>query len=334
MNLFDHLKDDAVFLAGAWRALRGAAPIAKNPTMVFPRLLETLAARYGDNPALISDVETLTYRGLAARTNRYARWALAQGLAKGDTVCLMMPNRPEYLAIWLGITRAGGVAALINTNLTGQSLCHCINIVTPKHIIVAAEFVDEVMAISSQVTPAAKVWLHGDAPDGLPRIDKDVMTRSSDKLAADERCSLTVEDRALYIYTSGTTGMPKPANINHYRLMLASHGFAGIMNTQPTDVSYDCLPMYHTVGGVVAPGAILLAGGSLVIREKFSAREFWDDVARWNCTIFHYIGELCRYLNNTPPHPKETSHKLRLACGNGLRPDVWHEFKQRFRVPQ
>jgi fatty-acyl-CoA synthase len=105
------------------------------------------------------------------------------------------------------------------------------------------------------------------------------------------------------------------------------------MGTKSTDRSYNCLPMYHTVGGVVAPGAILIAGGALVIREKFSAREFWDDVVRWDCTIFHYIGELCRYLNNTPLHPKEKEHRIRIACGNGLRPDVWHDFKRRFDIP-
>jgi len=334
MSFVERLKADVVCLKASLRTLRLTTPIGKHPTRVFPAVVEELAAKFGDRPALISEHETFSYRQLDERANRYARWARAQDVAKGDTVCLIMPNRPEYFAIWLGITRAGGVVALINTNLTGQSLCHSINVVTPKHIITASAFVDQVMAIRSQITSGAKLWLHGDSPDDLPRIDKDVMTRSPDRLAANERVPLTIEDRALYIYTSGTTGMPKPANINHYRLMLASHGFAGIMNTQPTDVSYDCLPMYHTVGGVVAPGAILIAGGTLVIREKFSAREFWDDIARWNCTIFHYIGELCRYLVHTPPHPKETSHKLRLACGNGLRPDVWHEFKQRFRVPQ
>src|SRR5262249_23891933 len=161
-----------------------------------------------------------------------------------------------------------------------------------------------------------------------------VETQSGERLAAGERRALTIEDRALYIYTSGTTGMPKAANINHYRLMLASHGFAGIMDTRANDRLYDCLPMYHTVGGVVATGAMLINGGSTVLREKFSAREFWDDVTRWDCTLFQYIGELCRYLVNSPPHPRETAHRLRLACGNGLRPDVWPQFQQRFRIPQ
>jgi fatty-acyl-CoA synthase len=105
------------------------------------------------------------------------------------------------------------------------------------------------------------------------------------------------------------------------------------MDTQPTDRMYDCLPMYHTSGGIVATGAVLLTGGSVVIREKFSAREFWDDIARWDCTLVQYIGELCRYLVNSPPHPKERMHRLRLACGNGLRPDIWPQFKDRFKIP-
>jgi fatty-acyl-CoA synthase len=127
--------------------------------------------------------------------------------------------------------------------------------------------------------------------------------------------------------------MPKAANINHYRVMLAALGFAGIMNTTGADRMYDCLPMYHTAGGLAATGSVLVNGGAVVIRERFSAREFWDDVVRNDCTLFQYIGELCRYLLHTPPNANETRHKLRLVCGNGLRPDIWDEFKQRFHIP-
>jgi fatty-acyl-CoA synthase len=141
-------------------------------------------------------------------------------------------------------------------------------------------------------------------------------------------------DRALYIYTSVTTGLPKAANVNHFRLMQWSHWFAGMMDTRQNDRLYNCLPMYHSVGGVVAIGALLVNGGSVVIRERFSASRFWDDVVEWNCTLFQYIGELCRYLVNSSPHPREAEHQLRLACGNGLRPDVWEEFKRRFRIPR
>jgi len=106
------------------------------------------------------------------------------------------------------------------------------------------------------------------------------------------------------------------------------------MDTCPSDRLYNCLPMYHSVGGVLATGAVLVGGGSVVIREKFSARQFWSDIVGWDCTLFQYIGELCRYLLRTDPLPHETQHRIRMCCGNGLRPDVWQGFKSRFRIPR
>ncbi len=333
MEFLDRLKDDIVFATSAVRALRLTTPIAKNPTRVFPLVVAELASRFGEQPALISDRESFSYRALHERANRYTRWAQQQNLAKGETICLMMPNRPEYMAAWLGITSAGGVVALININLVGPSLAHCIDIVEPKHIIVATELAGVFATARPLVKSAAKVWSHGESTE-LPRIDTAVDALPGDALAASERPTLTIEDRALYIYTSGTTGLPKAANINHYRIMLAANGFAGMMNVKSSDRMYDCLPMYHTAGGVVATGPLLVTGGSVVIRERFSAREFWDDVVRHDCTMFQYIGELCRYLVNSPPNANETKHKIRLACGNGLRPDLWEAFQARFRIPR
>jgi fatty-acyl-CoA synthase len=334
MSILNRLRDDARFAAGAWRALRHTVPIARNPTRVFPGLMEDAAARYGDKAALISDIETLSYRELDQRANQYARWALAQGLGRGEVVCLLMPNRPEYLAIWLGITRAGGAVALLNTNLIGPSLAHCIDLVSPKHVIVASALAPPLAGAERLLKSKPTTWVHGERIGVLPRIDLAVAKLDGGPLAGAERRALTIEDDALFIYTSGTTGMPKAAKINHYRLMLASVGFAGVMDTRASDRMYDCLPMYHTTGGVVATGALLVKGGSVVIRETFSAISFWDDVVHHGCTIFQYVGELCRYLLHAPRQPEETAHRLRLACGNGLRPDIWTTFQKRFRIPR
>ena len=335
MKFFKRLRGDLTFLRSAWRTIRRTSPIARNPTRIFPLLIDELAERHGDKPALVSDRETLTYQALAERSRRYARWALAQGLAKGDVVALLMTNRPEYVAIWLGITRAGGTVALLNTNLAGPSLAFCIDSVEPKHVIVASELVDALASADPYRKTTPHRWLYGEANSRhhLPRLDQAVDAFDGGALSATERPHLTIEDKALFIFTSGTTGLPKAANINHFRLMLAANAFAGVMNTGPDDSMYDCLPMYHTSGGVLAIGAVLLGGGTVFIREKFSAREFWDDVVHHRCTLFMYIGELCRYLVNCPPHPQERAHRLRLCCGNGLRPDIWTEFQSRFAIP-
>jgi fatty-acyl-CoA synthase len=316
------------------RALERTAPIAANPGRIFPAVIEDLAGKLAHAPALLSSGERFTYAALAERSNRYARWALEQGIAKGDVVCLLMPNRPEYMAIWLGITRVGGVVALLNTRLPGPSLAHCMNIVNPSHLIVDARHVDSVIAALPRHTGAPKLWVHGAGRDEFPRIDDRIERYSGESVSCVACPPVTTDDRALYIYSSGTTGMPKAAGLSHARLMQWTHWFAGMLEILPSDRMYNCLPMYHSVGGVLATGAVLAAGGSVVIRESFSASRFWADVVRWDCTLFQYIGELCRYLLHAKPHPLENSHGIRLCCGNGLRPDIWRPFQMRFQIPR
>jgi fatty-acyl-CoA synthase len=270
--------------AKAWlRALELTAPIASHPNRILPVVIDELANKFDGAPALLSESECLTYRDLATRSEQYAYWALEQGVAKGDTVCLFMPNRAEYFAIWIGITSVGGVVALLNTNLTGRSLAHCVNTVEPRHIIVAAPLLDAFLSAQPYLVSDAKTWLHGDGPAKFPRIELDGY--SSQRFADVDRRPVTINDLALYIYTSGTTGLPKAAKVSHYRVMQWSLWFAGMMGTRSSDRMYDCLPMYHSIGGVVAIGAVLANGGSVIIREKFSARNFWDDVINSDSNI-------------------------------------------------
>src|SRR5262249_23771671 len=220
-----------------------------------------------------------------------------------------------------------------NTNLTGASLAHSIAIVEARHIIVDAELAAAVVEALAPLAARPTVWSHGEGGGDLARVDRDIEDRSGEPLEGAERVALTVEDPALCIYTSGTPGLPKAANVNHFRAMMWMGWFAGMMDTRPSDRMYDCLPMYHSIGGIAAPGAVLLNGGSVVISEKFSASAFWDEVRRFDCTLIQHIGENRRHLVNTAEQPGETAHRIRLACGNGLRPDVWEAFRTRFRIP-
>jgi fatty-acyl-CoA synthase len=296
--------------------------------------MDELADRYDAAPALVSKEQSLSYRELSELSNRIARWALMQGIGAGDVVCLLMSNCPQYLATWLGLTRIGAVVSLLNTNLTGAVLAHSINIVSPRLIIVGADLAEALEAVRSQLTQTMLWRAYGAGGHQIEPLEPQIAAFPSAPLLDNECRTPSLEDHALYIYTSGTTGLPKAANVSHYRVMQWSHWFAGLIDVAPKDRMYNCLPMYHSVGGVVATCAPLIGGGSVVLRRRFSAREFWSDVVEEGCTLFQYIGELCRYLVNTPHQPLETRHQLRLCCGNGLRPDVWKEFKTRFRIPK
>lgn len=319
----------------AWvRALEMTAPIDRRRAPTLPVLIESLAERFGAAPALTGRGSSLSYRELADSVNRHARWALEVGLAPGDAVGLLMPNCPDYLAIWLGLTRAGVVVSLLNTNLSGEALAHSINIVAPRYVIVAAALLASLRTTREHVPKTVRYWQHGPGEDEFLRLDIAVARLPATKLTEAECPPPSLDAHALHIYTSGTTGLPKAANVSHLRVMQWSHWFAGMIDTQPSDRMYNCLPLYHSVGGIVATGATLVRGGTVVLRERFSASEFWHDIVEERCTLFQYIGELCRYLLGSPPHPDEARHSLRLCCGNGLRADVWKPFQERFKIPQ
>jgi len=314
--------------AKAWlKAIELTSRIEAAPRRLFADIVEEWAAREGDVPALLSEAETFTYRALAGRANRFARWALAAGIKKGDTVCLMMPTRPDYVAAWLGISRIGGVVALINTRLIGQSLAHCVNLAKADHLILADELTEAFEVARPLLARTPTVWTDVALGAVLAQLD-------GGPLSPGERQDVTIDDRALLIYTSGTTGLPKAAGISHRRILNWGGWFAGLTDARPDDRLYDCLPVYHSVGGVVAPCSMLFAGASVALAERFSATHFWSDLVRFDCTLFQYIGELCRYLLKAPASEFETRHRLRLACGNGLRGDIWEAFQARFAIPQ
>ena len=315
------------------RALERTASIEREPNVILPLVIERLAARLGQRAAIESPEGRLSFEELARSARRCSRWALAHGLGPGDAVCLLMENRAEYLAIWLGLTRVGVTVALINTNLSGESLAHALRIAAPRHVLVGPGLAEAAARVRAQLPATIGWWSDDAAPAGFRPL-AELNAAPADEFAAGEYPAPSIDSRALLIYTSGTTGLPKAAVVSHYRLMQWSHWFAGLIDTQPDDRMFNCLPLYHSVGGVVATGATLVGGGTVVLRPRFSASEFWKDVGAERCTLFQYIGELCRYLVNRPPEPAETSHSLRLACGNGLRPDVWQAFATRFKIPR
>jgi fatty-acyl-CoA synthase len=317
--------------ARAWlRALETTARATRDPQRTLPRAIAEWALNYGDATAMLSDRESFSFRALEARMNQYSRWALGAGVAGGETIALMMGNRPEYFAIWLGLTQVGAIVALVGVDLGGPALAHALRVAEARRLITDAKGAEKAAEAIRGFTDPVQLWVHGVAhPDGR-RIDALVEGLSGEPLAAHERREVGLADRALRIFTSGTTGLPKAAEVSHRRIVTWTHWFAGLADLTAADRLYDCLPMNHAVGGVVAIGAPLVNGGSVAIAERFSARGFWGDVARWDCTAFQYIGELGRYLAAAPPCPAETTHKLRLALGNGLSPEVWRAFLDRF----
>jgi fatty-acyl-CoA synthase len=328
-------------LGQIWRFAKYGLPLARtrpdSPRTVADVIEEQAAAR-GAQPFLLFEDRRITYDEWNRAANRVAHWAHAHGLGRGQRVALVMQNRPEFLEIWAGLAKAGVTTALINTNLAGRGLEHAIATADAKHVIAGGEC----LAACAELGAAApwQLWVADEPgavksalPSGARDFAAELATRPSANLPKDVRAECRAGDDLFYIYTSGTTGLPKAARFSHLRFMTAATA-SRLVGFDERGVMYCALPLYHTAGGCMAVGAVILSGGALALRRRFSAREFWSDVRRYRATAFQYIGEFCRYLLNQPPDVQDGTHQLQFCIGNGLRPDIWIEFRDRFKLPR
>jgi len=337
MGLAANIRRDLKFAGGLRRLLKRIKPIELDSPVLLCDDFEEAVDRFGDNVAIEDEHRSVTYRELDALANRYGHWARSRNIRRSDVIGLVMTNRIEYIAAWLGFSKVGVPTALINTNLTGQALAHCLNIVKIAQVVADEDTWHRVEEARPFITRTMMLWVVGlkteDEASERRNLDNAVRSGSSVRPVNTVRAGLTNRDTALYIYTSGTTGLPKAARIPHSRARTYMRAFAGATESGPNDRTFNVLPLYHSTGGLVGLGPALLNGGRLILRKRFSASTFWKDVRDSKATLFVYIGELCRYLVNCPPHEDERAHKLRLAFGNGLRPDVWPDFQGRFAIP-
>jgi fatty-acyl-CoA synthase len=334
MKLRARVQREVRFLRGLMRTLKRVRSIAADSPNLICDDIEAAVDAWRERPAISCDGRTITYAELDAIANRYAHWAQEHGLRRGQTVALFLPNRIDYLSIWYGLTKIGVATALINNNLTGAPLSHCLEISGATLVIADAETTPVFAGVKDSLSRHMVVWTLGPAHGDQRDLTKALKSCSQLRPDHSVRQGMTGRDVALYIYTSGTTGLPKAAKITHMRAQLYMRGFAGATGAHKDDRLYQVLPLYHATGGLCGMGAVLLNGGSVVLKAKFSASHFWRDVTAEGCTLFVYIGELCRYLVNQPETEVEHGHKLRLAFGNGLRPDIWDVVKTRFRIPE
>jgi len=325
------IKNELIYLSTLRRILSSLKSINNDENFIITNKISSFADKTPDSIAIYFEDKEITYKEFINRANQYSHWFLDNGLKKGDVVALLMENRPEFLMSWIGIAQVGGTTALINTNLTGHPLNHSLSISGAKKLILGKELLDNFETTNDSIKSSFQVWVEGES-------NKTKFNNLNQNLEKYETIKPTVaynvtnQDVALYIYTSGTTGDPKAATITHRRLRLMLMGFASAVLPKKTDKIYNVLPLYHSAGGIIAVGLALTSGASLVLKRKFSVNDFWLDVKKYNVTIFQYIGELCRYLLNAPKNKFENNHNLRIATGNGLRPDIWDDFKNRFKI--
>lgn len=271
--------------------------------------------------------ERYTWGAFDDKTSQVAHVLAGHGVKKGDVVALVGSNSPLYLAVIYGANRLGATAALVNNHLEGIPLSHAVKACGARIAIVEQKNIGAVHARPDLKSALEKIFTFnsGDFEDRLAEAP----ARSF------PRVPTQASDDYVYIYTSGTTGLPKPCKISHARALVAGASFGPLFfGFKPGDKLYNVLPLYHSNALLLGTGGCIMTRTPMAMRSVFSAKAFWEDVQTYNATAIIYIGELCRYLLNTPPSEAEVNNPVRVALGNGLRPDVWGPFQKRFNIPE
>ncbi len=306
----------------------------------LPLRLAATAKKCPNKAAIVFEGRSITWGELDQRVSQVAQALRDRGVTFGDTVSLMMDNRIEFIENMFGIMRAGAAVSLINTNLHGTQLVHCISTTNAKALILGSEHSDAVADIKGECELEEGsdflVVADADAP-ATPNWGVDFTQETTDAgpIAEAQIPPLRQQDPALYIFTSGTTGLPKAAIQKQSRQTLFCElGQRVGLKMVQSDTLYICLPLYHATGLCIGFLGAMNVGATVVLKRKFSASQFLNDIREHNCNSFIYIGELCRYLLAQPVKPDDSNNPLKKMTGNGLRPDIWMEFKQRFGVEQ
>ncbi|MBP6191120.1 MAG: long-chain-acyl-CoA synthetase [Acinetobacter sp.] len=292
--------------------------------------------------ALLFEDQSYSYQALNEWANQIAHYYLSIGAKKGDVIAVMIENRPELVATIVGLAKIGVTIALVNTSQIAKVLAHSINLVNPIAVIAGEEVraaIDEVRA-ELKIAADRFYWFAdqatrknaGTAPQGYINLAQVMQSFQTFNPATTQ--TVIGKDGLFYIYTSGTTGLPKAVIFTHSRWTLAYGTYGHILNLGPKDVMYVTLPLYHATGVVVCWCGVIAGSSTLAIRRKFSTSSFWKDVQTFNASAIGYVGELCRYLMDAPSSELDRSHRVTKMIGNGMRPNIWGKFKQRFGVKE
>lgn len=280
-----------------------------------------------NNIFLMFESKQWTYRQFYDCLQRVGNWLMNDlGIQKNEVVALNGGNSPEYLMLWFGLDAIGAVPSKINCNLTAQSLIHCVKLCESRYLI-----------CDKGVEPLARP-----CEAELQSLNIQTIYYSESTIAALSDTTTTPQSRRKnldplsvrsLIYTSGTTGMPKATIMWTSRELGTGREVAKYLKLKPNKSRmYTCMPLYHGAAHALCVTASIHAGSTVVLSKKFSHKTFWPEVSASKATIIQYVGELCRYLVNAKPHPLEREHVVEMAWGNGMRPDVWETFRQRFGI--
>ena len=276
--------------------------------------------------------QKFTYRQVHQAALQTAAMFQSMGVSHGDRVCLFMPNCPEYLFCWFGLSILGAIGVPINTAYKRDEMAFILNDAEVVHqtlVTVAQEGAALAPSIEHKLLVEDR---EGSAEDGLSPSGWTPFTEALDQATAlASRPAVAPHDISMLVYTSGTTGNPKGVMVTHQMYVAAGQGFAHWTKAKPEDRFFTCLPYYHANIQYYSTMGAMAAGATLVIVDRFSASRFWDQVREARATVVNFIGMMMPVLAKNDESPSDSENTVRLFYGSpSFSPEFLASFQERF----
>lgn len=307
-------------------------------TSSIGKILEKNAVRFRNKNAILYEDKSWTHHELNEVVNQYAHLFLHQGVKKGQVVIVFLENRPEVIFTVAALAKIGAIASLINSNQRSQVLKHSIHQHNDGYFVIGEELLPAFEEIKDEIISPRKKVIIGipdkkSTPFPQEYISIDSIIEKFPKSNIPGVHQMKSGTPFAYIFTSGTTGMPKASIQTQHKWLTCMYWFGKVnLGLNESDVIYVSIPFYHSNALLIAWSSSAVSGAAMAVRRKFSVQEFWKDCIKFNATAFIYIGDICRYLYNAPPSEWDQQHQVKKIIGNGLRPDIWKNFKYRFNI--
>ena len=304
------------------------AGIADQGRWSFPAVIEEQAKSLGDRVAVtMTTGERLTYRELRDDAARVAGMLAAAGAAAGDRIAVMLPSGLDFLRAWAGIGRLSATAVILNGELTGSFLAHPLADASPSILIVDARYLPRLEGLGDAVASVRIIVAGGNRVPGTTGFDA---WRKAEPLAAPLP---RADDIACIMYTSGTTGAPKGVLMPHAHCFLFGLGTVENAGVDGHDHYYVCLPLSHANGLLMQVGAVLIAGATATLRERFSAAGWLSDLISSDATLTNSLGAISAFVQAQPPSARDRAHRLRLLIAAPNLPEHERCWRERFGIP-
>jgi len=297
--------------------------------MVVPRLLERRAVELPDTPIVHLPTGSISSRRLDERSGRLAAWLAGEGVDRGQRVGLLLANDEPFLTVYFALGKRGAVAVPINPTYRGYMLEHVLADTACALLFADASIVEDLRPALASLAVRPRLVVVG---DGAGAEQDDQLDEHFDELfdgaAIGTSPDVTFTDINCVIYTSGTTGPSKGVPITNAHAVHKALEVNVVCQMKPGDVIYSPLPLFHSMALRRGVLAAIVGGGECVLRDRFSASSYWDDVRRYRATIGHSVFTIPQILKKSAPSPDDRDHSLRVLYQGRYDP----EFEERFGV--